>query len=575
MLRSLAFAAMAILAAAAQAAPADYVFRNAKVYTIDERQPWAQAIAIQGKDIVYVGQDDDARLRDHIGEQTRIIDLKGRMLLPGFIDGHIHPLLGSFMTAGADLQHETRADMMRALEQFAREQPTGLATGFGWRTDMFGPEGPNRRDLDRIFPDRPAYMLNIDFHSMWFNSRALELAGIDRDTKDPVPGFAFWQRDENGEPTGLALEPGTYLEAMNKIAPITPETLGAYVGKWLPKAAAAGLTGGFEAGVPPVADQGELLSMYTELEARGELPLRLGVSYVTRGPEDPPPLPGLQQVNARVKSELVHVAALKIMGDGTEGGYTAALLEPYADKPETSGATTFSRERLNALVAQTDKAGFNVHVHCDGDACTRMVLDAVEAAIAANPPRDRRHAICHLVSVDPADMPRFAQLGVVAQPGVNWATADTDTLGTLLPRLGPDRFENNLYPVRSLVESGAHVSFGTDWAAAGYFSTYKPLDVIQIGMTRQLIGKPEAAILPRADQRLTLAQMLRGYTIDPAYQIGLDHLVGSLEVGKRADLVILEKNLFDVEPHDIHKVPVIATMMNGRFTHGGLEGMAP
>ncbi len=157
---------------------------------------------------------------------------------------------------------------------------------------------------------------------------------------------------------------------------------------------------------------------------------------------------------------------------------------------------------------------------------------------------------------------------------MNWATADPDSLGVLRLRLGSQRFENNVYPARALVESGARVTLGTDWAAAGYFSTYKPLDVIQIGMTRQLIGKPDAPILPRKDQRMTLAQMLKGYTIDPAFQIGLEKQVGSLEVGKRTDLVVLGRNLFDVAPHDIHKVRVVATMMNGRLTHGSLPAAA-
>ncbi|QEA14515.1 amidohydrolase family protein [Comamonas flocculans] len=546
------------------------MLRNARIYTVNPQQPWAQALAVRGKDIVYVGQDDDAALKAHIGAGTRVVDLQGKMVVPGFIDSHIHPLLSSFMTAGADLQHETREQMLRALEDYARAHPAGLVSGFGWRTDMFGPEGPDRRELDRIFPDRPAYMLNIDYHSMWFNSRALEMVGVDRNTRDPAPGFAFWQRDKDGEPTGYAVEPATYMEALNKLVPLTPETFGAYVGKWMPRAAAAGLTGGFDAGVPPVADQGDLLSAYLKLERRGELLMRLGVSYATRGPDDPPPLPGLQAVRARIHSELVHVAALKIMGDGTEGGWTAALLEPYADKPETRGATTFPTAQFHALIAEADKAGVNVHVHCDGDACTRTVLDAVEAAMAANPPRDRRHTICHLVSIDPADVPRFGKLGVLAQVGVNWATADPDSLGVLRLRLGSQRFENNVYPARALVESGARVTLGTDWAAAGYFSTYKPLDVIQIGMTRQLIGKPDAPILPPEDQRMTLAQMLKGYTLDPAYQIGLDKQVGSLEVGKRADLVVLGRNLFEVAPHDIHKVAVVATMMNGRLTHGSL-----
>ena len=258
---------------------------------------------------------------------------------------------------------------------------------------------------------------------------------------------------------------------------------------------------------------------------------------------------------------------LKILADGTEGGYTAVLLAPYADKPDTRGTPPFSQPQLDALVREADAAGVDIHVHCDGDGCTRMMLDAIEAATHANPPRDRRHTICHLVTLDPADLPRFARLGVIAQVGVNWATADPDSNGTLLARLGHERHSHNVYRARSLVESGARTTFGTDWAAAGYFSTFKPLDVIQIGMTRQLLNKPDGPVLAPANERLTLPQLIKGYTLDAAYQLRLEKQVGSIEVGKLADLIVLDKNLFDTKPHDIHKVKVQATMMNGRFTH--------
>ena len=564
-------AAVLCIAPLASAEPADLVLRNARVYTVDAGQPWARAVAVKGSTLVHVGADDADSLRTHIGPATRVVDLEGQMVLPGFIDAHIHPILSSFLTGGADLQHATRGEMLKALEQYARANPTGPVWGFGWRPDMFGPEGPHKRELDRIFPDRPVFMLNIDFHSMWFNSRALEVTDITRDTPDPVPGFSIFQRDAKGEPTGYALEPATYLPMVNTIVPITPDTLRNYLAQWLPKASAAGLTSVFDAGVPPIGDDpAKLLSLYTDLEATGKLPLRVIASYATRGPDEPPPLPALQRMRERVATELVQVRALKVLADGTEGGHTAVLLAPYADKPDTRGKPPFTQAQLNALVTDVDQVGFDAHVHCDGDGCVRMTLDAIETAMAANPPRDRRHTIAHLVTLDPADLPRFAKLGVIAQPGVNWATADPDTMVTLRERLGEHRHAHNLYRARSLVDSGARVSFGTDWAAAGYYSTYKPLDVIEIGMTRQLLGQPDAPILAPANERLTLAQMLKGYTLDAAYQLGLEGKTGSLTIGKRADLVVLGKNLFDVAPHAIHTVPVVATMMDGRLTHGTL-----
>jgi predicted amidohydrolase YtcJ len=574
MIRPFVLAAALLAGAAAQAETADYVFRNATVYTVDAARPWARAVAVRDKKIIHVGADDAASLQPYIDKQTKVVDLGGKMLLPGFIDAHVHPILASFVTAGAELQVPTHDAMMQVLARYAKEHPTGPVWGFGWRTDMFGPEGPTKEELDRIFPDRPAFMVNIDFHSIWVNSKALAAAKIGRDTPDPLPDFSYYHRDASGEPTGYAVETQTMLTLIAAVVPVTPQLLAGYLGQWMPKASAAGLTALFDAGVPPIGDQGDMVALYSALERQGQLPVRVTASYNTRSPHEAAPVPKLLAMRERLTSELLEIGALKILGDGTEGGFTAVLLEPYADKPDTSGTPPFTQVQLNAVVRDADAAGVDVHVHCDGDGCTRMSLNAIEAAMQVNPQRDRRHTICHLVTIDPADLPRFARLGVIAQVGVNWASADPDSNGTLLSRLGPERHSHNVYRARSLIASGARVTFATDWAAAGYFSTYKPLDVIQIGMTRQLLDKPDGPVLAPASERLDLAQMIKGYTLDVAYQLRLDRQVGSLEVGKLADFVVLEKNLFDVDPHDIHKVEVLATMMNGRFTHGDADALA-
>lgn len=551
---------------AAPAAPADFVFHSGKVYTVNTKKPWADTVVVRDGRIVHVGKNDPAA-KAMVGKTTRVVDLKGRMLLPGFIDGHIHPIASSFVTAGVDLQRETYDDMVAAIRTYARENPTGPVWGFGWRPDMFPAAGPDKRILDEIFPDRPVFMLNVDFHSVWVNSKALKAAGIDRHTPDPMPGFSYYQRDAKGDITGFVLEPPAVMPIMAAVVPMSVQSLEGYVAKWMPKASAAGLTALMDAGVPPMGDQGEVISLYTNLEKAGKLPVRVVASYITRSPDEPPAVPAAKALQQQFQTPLVKVQRLKILADGTEGGHTAVLLEPYADKPDTRGVPPFSQEQLNQLLRDADKAGLDPLIHCDGDGCTRMALDAVEATIKSNPKRDRRPAISHLVTIGQSDIARFAKLGVIAQMGINWATADADTLGTLRDRLGKERFERDLYRGRSLVDAGARLAAGTDWAAAGYYSTYKPLDVIEIAMTRRLIGKPDAPMLPPASERMTLAQMIRAYTIDPAYQLRLEQQIGSIEVGKQADLVVLDKNLFDVEPHRIHDVKVTATMMNGRLTH--------
>lgn len=541
------------------------VFRGGAVYTLDPAQPWAQAVAVRGVEIIAVGTDDEAL--SAAGDEARIVDLDGRMVLPGFVEGHIHPLLGGFFTSGVDLQVPTKADALAAIEDYAAVHPEGPVRGFGWRMDMFGPEGPRREDLDVLLPDRPALFFAIDAHSLWVNSAALRVAGVTADSPDPVPRFSYYARDADGQPTGFVLEAAAMLPLADAVEPITAELFGRMVGDWLPAAAAAGITAVFEAGMPPAgADPGALAEVYTTLEAQGRLPFRVVLSHFVKGP----PIENVvDQVLAQRRgydTELVRGGVLKIVGDGTVEGHTGYLLNPYTDKPDSCGQSALTDDQWRCLVTEADAAGIDVHIHAVGDATARCALDAIEAAIAANPPRDRRHAIAHLQIVDESDLPRFAELGVIAQFSPNWIAVDP-SLETIRTRLGDERVSRH-YQLRSILEGGAAISFGTDWPAAGWFSTYKPLDALESAVTRRTLGDPGAAVMAPADERLELAQALEANTLSSARQLRLDHLVGSLQVGKRADLVVLRENLFDIPSHRIASTPIDMTMMNGRFTHG-------
>lgn len=549
-------------AQAAPTGPADLVFCNGSVYTVAGPTPWAQAVAVTGNTIGYVG--DDAGVQPFIGAGTRVVDLNGRLLMPGFVEGHTHPFLGSFLTSGVDLQVPTLADAQAAIAQYAQQHPEGPVRGFGWRVDMFGPDGPTRADLDSVLPDRPGFFFAIDGHSLWANSKALELAGVNRDTPDPVPGFSYYARDTSGDPTGYILEVNAVLGLVNAVEPISAETMDRLMREWLPKASAAGITSVFDAGVPPIGDdQASILRLYTETERSGELPFRVVASYSVRAAPVDGTVEAFRRVRDEISGELVSVDVVKVIGDGTQGGYTAWLLEPYADKPDSIGGSPFTLDQWHQVVREVDAAGFDVHIHACGERTVRTGLDAVEAAIAANPPRDRRHTIAHLVYVADSDNPRFAQLGVIAQFSANWSSGDPDTLENMAARYGSPR-KDLMYRTQDVLRSGGRVSLGTDWPAAGYFSTYKPLDSIQVGVTRQLIGDPNAPVLSPVDQRLTVEQAVHANTLGAAYQIRLDDRVGSVEVGKRADLIVLERNIFEIDPHDIHAANIQMTVMNGR-----------
>ncbi len=550
-------------------APADFVFTNGRVHTVAGASPWAEAVAVRGNTITHVGRT--AEVLSAAGPRTRVIDLGGRLLMPGFVEGHTHPMLGAFLSHGVDLQVPTKDDALAAIAAYAAQHPQGVVRGFGWRVDMFGPDGPSRADLDRVLPDRPGLFFAIDAHSTWANTAALQMAGVDRDTPDPVPGFSYFQRDADGEPTGYVLEVNAVLGLVDAVEPISAPGMRRMLEGWLPAAAAAGITTVFDAGVPPVGgDQAAMIALYADLEEAGALPLRVVASYAIKSP---PPGGRFEDVLAQfraardsVGTDLVNVDVLKIVGDGTQGGYTAWLIEPYADKPDSTGSSPFTEEQWHEMIGLFDAAGVDVHVHACGERTARVALDAIERAIAVNGPRDRRHTIAHLVFVDDADAARFAELGVVAQFSANWFSADPDTVQNMAARYGSPR-KDHLYRVRDILRAGGRISLGTDWPAAGYFSTHKPLDAIQIAVTRQLIGDAHAPVLSPADQRLSVAQAVHANTLGAAYQLRLDDVVGSVEVGKRADLIVLDTDIFEVDPHDIHTAEVLLTMMDGRIRH--------
>lgn len=550
-----------------QSPPATKVFRGGAVYTLDPGQPWAQAIAVRGRDIIAVGSDDD--VQSAADSDARVIDLDGRMVLPGFVEGHAHPLLGAFAASGVDLQYPTAEAAIAAIADYAEANPIGPVRGFGWRIDMFGPDGPRREDIDAILPDRPAMLFAIDMHSLWVNSKTLEIAGIDRNSPDPVPGFSIYARDAAGEPTGWVLEAPAMLPTVDAVEPTTKTLIARLFADWAPTAAAAGITAIFDAGAPAVGDEpGGLLTVYTDLEAEGRLPFRVVASHMVKDPPIDDAVRETVELAQLLDTELVKGGVLKILGDGTPDGHTAALLAPYADRPDWCGETPFSPEEWNRLVVEADAAGLDVHVHACGDATVRLALNAIEAALNTNPSRDRRHTIAHNVLVAEADLSRYGQLGVFGQFSANWHSADPSSTGTMSERYGPER-QRRQYQPRSLLDTGATVSFGTDWPAAGWVSTCRPLDAIEVAVTRQLVGTPDAPVLEPADERLDLDQALYANTLGAARQLRLDHLVGSLEVGKRADLVVLEANLFNLSPHQIASTAVDMTMMNGCFTHGG------
>ena len=550
--------------------PADVVFENGTVYTVDPTLEWARAVAVKDKRIVYVG--DDAGVAAYKGPNTRVVDLAGRMLLPGFIEGHTHALFGAVATRGVDLQFNTREATLEALRQYADSKPDrglidGLIRGFGWRSSAFPASGPDKADLDAIWPDVPVLLIAVDGHSGWVNSKALQIAGINASNAVVVKGFSyFYQACPTCEPTGYIVEAPAIGLLTSKVAPYTHQFLVESLEGWVPNAAAVGITGIFDAGIAVTSSE-EGYAIYADLERRGKLPFRIVGSLYHNNPLVDP-LPEFQQLRDKYHSELIQVTTLKVTMDGVDENYSAAMLTHYDDKPETSGETLFSAQQTNDLIRAADLKGIDVHVHAIGDLAARQTLDAIAAAIVVNPARDRRHTIAHNQLTDPADLPRFAQLGVIAQFSGQWHCRDGQYWSDITAkRWGVERASRQ-YRIAEILRLGGRVSLGTDWPAGSNSSVYAPLHAIQIAVTRQELDKPADPPLPPEGDRLSLAQALHANPLGSAYHMRIDDKVGSITVGKLADLIVLKRNLFAIDLHDIAATPVDMTVMNGRFTHG-------
>jgi predicted amidohydrolase YtcJ len=522
---------------------ADLVLRNGAIYTVNPAQPWAEAVAIREDRFLVVG--DAAEIQSAIGPSTEVIDLDGKMVVPGFFDSHLHP------STTVDLVLSVNLHGQRSLEAYQEtivefveahaEQP--VVRGGGWSNTVIPLSGPTKQMLDQVVPEKPAGLRSDDGHSLWVNSQALAQAGITADTQDP-PGGVIERDPETGEPLGTLRE-----SAMELVRGVFPEYTTAEYQQGLlafqEMANKIGITTVLE------AHGDDAIPAYQALEAGGKLTVRFRVSLLVEPDAELDIVERLVAERERHRGPLFQTSAAKIFVDGVLEGATAYLLEPYAHRPEYRGELLWDPEHLNRMCAALDTAGFQIHVHAIGDAATRVTLDAFEYAQRQNARRDSRHLITHLHLVDPADIPRFAALGVVGIPQPFWFMVDDYYWNLARPYVGDARAQRQ-YPMKSLMEAGAIMASGSDFPVTIPFD---PLLGIQIGITRSAPGHPidpdvelkegEWGVLG-PEERATLAAMIASFTINGAIANFLEHETGSIEVGKLADLVVLERNLFQI-----------------------------
>jgi predicted amidohydrolase YtcJ len=564
----LCLAVLMLCVSAVAAEKADYVFKNGAVYTIESKNPKAQAVAVTGKKISYVGSNEG--VMPYVGKKTKVIDLKGKMLLPGFVDSHIHPT-AAMVAAGANLQCDTVEQLLSTVKAWGETHPDAkVVQGFGWRYLLFPGAGPNKADLDRLFPDRPVFLNAIDAHSAWVNSKALKMAGVDAKTPDPVPGFSYFQRDpRTNEPTGWLVELPAQMSVFFKLSPPGAETVAAGMKSMLPQIAASGITAAFDAGIMVMpTDAG--LELYQRLEKEGNLPIRIVASYYWNDAAIKDPVSIVQKLSKKYHSELVSVKALKINLDGGESQHTAVMLKPYFDRPGYNSDFILPPKVFGPAILKARLLGIDTHAHSYGDGATKAYLDAIEAARKVYPDSKSRHTAAHALFLTDEEITRLAKLNVTMSTSPQWFTPDP-TIGFMMKILGEDLVFSEYGRINSVLKAGGRVAFGSDWPAAGWVSSFKPLDAVQVALTREILpqygNQQIRAVLPPENERITLDQALKAYTLDAAYVLDLEDKIGSLKVGKLADIVIIDKDLHEVAPKDISTTKVDLTMMNGKITH--------
>lgn len=559
-----------------QPGAASKVFTNAKVYTVNDNQPWAEAVAIRDNRIVYVG--DSAGARSYIGPETEHFDLAGKMIVPGFFAAHEHLIASGWTSLGVALStYQSLDEYLAAIKAYADKNPDEpFIRGGGWNASLIG-RNPTAADLDAIIPDRPVILLDYTIHDMWLNSKALEMGKVNKDTPDPVPGLTYWERDAEGNPTGLAKEfawMGPFIE-MGAWQP--EQMMAASQEKLSSMAAASGMTSNINQGLvtPNIKnidayfeDYKAAMKMLRGLDEKGELKLRtfMQVLYKSDEMSVPKTIENALTLREMYNDNELGVTGIKIHPEGVFTSHASVMLEPWTDQPEKTAVRGVSAERVEEMVIAANKAGLDLSVHTDGTKTNRETIDAFIMAKQAGYP-DARNSLQHFVNVHPDDQQRAIDHKIPINVTPIWATTWAGGLDGALKILGEERTTHYHQQIRTAIDGGMSVSIAADVPSTSP-ELMGALYLCEAAITRKdPSNASDERIFPPMSQAITLEQCLRSVTIEGAWQARKEEVLGSIEVGKLGDMVILEKNLFDVPADEIADTKVLGTIMDGRFTY--------
>jgi len=542
-------------AASAQTTPATTLLTNARIYTVNPSQPWAEALAIREGKIVAVGTARDVEA--YRGPSTKVIDAHQLLVLPGFVDCHIHFMDGSLGLTQVDLNGtKTVAEIQKRVKDYAVSHPQEpWITGMGWTYPTFGAAAlPDKKFLDEVVPYRPVFLQAFDGHSSWANSKALAMAGITRETPDPPNGKIM--RDEKGEATGALQESAGDLIARLMPKPTREQRLAALK---------LGMHEANKYGLVRVHSAGgdfEYLDLFDELRRNGQQTLRLYIAYFLDPPElTPDEIQKIEAARVTYRDDWISGGAVKTMLDGVIEAHTAAMLAPYSDDPSKIGKLFWDPQKYTQAVTELDHRGLQIFTHAIGDKAVRTALNAYEAAANTNHTSDARPRIEHIETISAPDIPRFGKLGVIASFQPLHAYPDDDTLHIWARNVGPER-ATRAWVWHSIESTGGRLAFGSDWPVV----TLNPWPGVQNALTRQTTeGDPPGGFVP--NERISLEDTIKAYTLGAAIAGRREKTEGSLEPGKLADLIVLSQDLFKIKPSETGAEEVLLTMVGGKVVY--------